>query len=92
MEKDIVVFLHRDKSSYSNEYSYTPHSCDMSNYGYVLISQKTIIFDLPDENEMIQKEIAVLNIKAQKIKADAFVEVEKINEKIQSLLAIEDKG
>ena len=92
MKKEIPVFLHRDKSIYSNEYSYTPHSCDMSDYGYVLILQKTISFDLPDENEMIQKEIAVLNRKAQKIKSEAFVATEKINNQIQSLLAIEDKG
>ena len=92
MEKEIEIFLHRDKSRYSNSYSYTPHSCDMSDYGYILILQKTISFDLPDENEMIQKQIAVLNRKAQKIKSDAFVAIEKINNQIKILLAIEDKG
>ena len=92
MKKEIQVFIHRARPSYSNEYSYTPHSCDMSDYGYVLLAEKLVSFDLPIESVMVNKEIDVLNKQLQKIKADAFVEVEKINNQIQSLLAIEDKS
>ena len=92
MKKEITAFLHRSKESYETEYRYSVYNCDMSEYGYTLLAEKKVSFDLPTESLMLNKEIEMLNRKAQKIKADAFVEVEKINEKIQSLLAIEDKG
>ena len=92
MKKEITAFLHRQKESYETEYRYSVYNSDMSDYGYTLLAEKTVYFDLPTESLMLNKEIEMLNRKAQKIKADAFVEVDRINEKIQSLLAIEDKS
>ena len=92
MKKEIKAFLHRSKPTYETEYRYSIHSTDMSDYGYTLVTEKTVSFDLPPESLMLNKEITMLNRKAQKIKAEAFVATEKINNQIQSLLAIEGKG
>lgn len=92
MKKEINVFVHREKSHFGDDYSYTAQSCDMSDYGYVLLGQQTIMFEIPSENDMVKKEIDMLNAKANKLKLDAHLAVEKIEEKIQSLLAIEDKS
>ena len=92
MKKEFIAFLHRSKQSYETEYKYLIYPCDMSEYGYTFLAENVVHFNLPTESLMLNKEIEMLNKKAQKIKADAFVEVDRINEKIQSLLAIEDKG
>ena len=92
MKKDIEVFLHRTKCEFSREYNYSTHSCDMSEYGYIFLVSKNISFELQNENTMIKQEIDMLNAKAKKLKLDAYIAVENIEEKIQSLLAIEDKS
>ena len=83
MKKEITAFLHRSKESYESEYRYSIYTSDMGEYGYTLLTEKKVSFELPNENLMLIKEIDMLNRKAQKIKADAFVAVEKIEEKTE---------
>ncbi len=93
MKKKLKVFLHRHKESYDIEYKYSVHSCDMSDYGnYIFLLEKEITFELPTEIEMIKKETKTLENKIIKIKADTFVKCEQLEEKIKSLLCIEDKS
>ncbi len=93
MKKTLKVFLHRSRDSYDNKYKYSVHSWDMSDYGsYIFLLEKEITFELPTEIEMIKKEAKTLEDKIVKIKADTFVECEQLEEKIKSLLCIEDKS
>ena len=62
---------------------------DMSTHGYTKIGTATIEFDLIDRNEMIDNKVVALRAEMQTIKADAQVKVQKLEDQLQSLLAIE---
>lgn len=62
---------------------------DMSTQGYTKIGVATIEFDLIDRNEMIDNKIVSLRAELQGVKADAQVKVQKLEDQLQSLLAIE---
>jgi hypothetical protein len=62
---------------------------DMSTHGYTKVGTATIEFDLIDRNDMIQNKVAALQAEMQIVKADAQVKVQKLEDQLQSLLAIE---
>lgn len=62
---------------------------DMSKQGWTKIGMATIEFDLIDRNEMIENKVVALRAEMQTIKADAQVKVQKLEDQLQSLLAIE---
>lgn len=62
---------------------------DMSAVGWVKIGTATIEFDLIDRNEMIDNKVVALRAEMQGVKADAQVKVQKLEDQLQSLLAIE---
>ena len=62
---------------------------DMTDHGYTKIGTATIEFDLIDRNEMIDNKVAALQAELQTVKADAQVKVQKLEDQLQSLLAIE---
>lgn len=62
---------------------------DMSTHGFTKIGTATIEFDLIDRSEMIENKVVALQAEMQTIKADAQVKVQKLEDQLQSLLAIE---
>jgi len=62
---------------------------DMSSQGYTKIGTATIEFNLIDRNTMIDNKIVSLRAELQGVKADAQVKVQKLEDQLQSLLAIE---
>jgi hypothetical protein len=62
---------------------------DMASNGYTKIGTATIEFDLIDRNEMIDNKIVSLRAELQGVKADAQVKVQKLEDQLNSLLAIE---
>ena len=62
---------------------------DMSAVGWVKIGTATIEFDLIDRNEMIDNKVLALQAEMKIVKADAQVKVQKLEDQLQSLLAIE---
>ena len=62
---------------------------DMTDHGYTKIGTATIEFDLIDRNEMIDNKVAALRAELQGVKAEAQVKVQKLEDQLQSLLAIE---
>jgi hypothetical protein len=62
---------------------------DVSTHGYTKIGTATIEFDLIDRNEMIDNKIVSLRAELQGVKADAQVKVQKLEDQLNSLLAIE---
>jgi hypothetical protein len=63
---------------------------DMASNGYTKIGTATIEFDLIDRNTMIDNKIVSLRAELQGVKADAQVRVQRLEEQLQSLLAIEN--
>ena len=63
---------------------------DMSTHGYTKIGVATIEFDLIDRNDMIQNKVVALRAELQGIKAEAQVKVQRLEDQLQSLLAIEN--
>ena len=62
---------------------------DMAKHGYTKIGAATIEFDLIEPNEMIDNKIVALRAELQIVKADAQVKVQRLEDQLQSLLAIE---
>jgi len=62
---------------------------DMAKHGYTRIGTATIEFHLIDRSEMIENKVVALQAEMQTIKADAQVKVQKLEDQLQSLLAIE---
>jgi hypothetical protein len=62
---------------------------DMAKHGYTKIGTATIVFHLIDRSEMIDNKVVALQAEMQTIKADAQVKVQKLEDQLQSLLAIE---
>ena len=63
---------------------------DMSTQGYTKIGTASIEFDLIDRNEMIDNKVIALRAELQGVKAEAQVKVQRLEEQLQSLLAIEN--
>jgi hypothetical protein len=63
---------------------------DMSTQGYTKVGTATIEFNLIDRNEMIDNKIVALRAELQGVKAEAQIKVQRLEEKLQSLLAIEN--
>jgi hypothetical protein len=62
---------------------------DMTSQGYTKIGTATIEFDLIDRNELIDNKIVALRAELQGVKAEAQVKVQKLEDQLNSLLAIE---
>ena len=62
---------------------------DMSTHGYTKIGTAAIEFDLIDRNAMIDNKVVALRAELQGVKADAQVKVQKLEDQLNSLLAIE---
>ena len=65
---------------------------DMTDHGYTKIGIATIEFDLIDRNEMIDNKVIALRAELQGVKAEAQVKVQRIEEQLQSLLAITNEA
>ena len=62
---------------------------DMAKNGYTKVGVATIEFDLIDRNTMIDNKIVSLREELKGVKAEAHVKVQKLEEQLNSLLAIE---
>ena len=65
---------------------------DMTNCGYTKIGTATVEFDLIDRNEMIDNKVAALRAELQGVKAEAQVKVQRLEDQLQSLLAITNEA
>lgn len=62
---------------------------DMTSHGYTKVGTATVEFDLIDCNAMIDNKIVALRAELQGVKAEAQVKVQRLEDQLQSLLAIE---
>ena len=91
MEKTIYIVSHW--SSYSKEFQYSIQGYSLSpDSEYVLVEERKIHFETPNDIELRVQVAAALRRKKAKILADAGDEAQEIDVTIQELLAIEDKS
>ena len=89
MKITIKGFIHRQNSYRYADGSWSFFSCDMSEYGYILVMPYELTVDLPEDYDPVKAEVESLR-KAQKaIRAELTRKGEMLEERIQSLLAIE---
>ena len=81
----MIVNFDRD---YAGEIRYHLFCCDMSSLGYTPVCEVDVEFETPDDFNPIVCEVASLKETKQKIQATAQMEITRIEEKIQSLLAL----
>jgi len=89
-----TMFVHAQKEyGGEEEFKLNLLSCDMSQYGYILIGEVevSVDYDLPDNLNITQLEIDSLRKAQKRIQAEAQNNITRIEEQIQSLLCIEHK-
>jgi hypothetical protein len=62
---------------------------DFSKHGYTNIGTATVEFKLIDRNEMVNNKVVALQAELEGVKAEAQVKVQKLEDQLNSLLAIE---
>jgi hypothetical protein len=94
MSKKIIkeLFIHVSKQVWDTEYKVDVFGCDMSEHGYILVGEKTISLEIPNDDEILLKHVKFLQAKEQKLKADFVVAQENIKDQIQALLQITDNS
>ena len=88
----VDVFIHAQWNKYSKEFSYSVFNCDMTEYGYVLVSQQSAEFESPAEKNLRIAASKSLRVKQAAGRAKAWAEDQQIEQEITELLAIEDKS
>ena len=76
------------------EYVYEVNPCDMTDFGTTTVETREfdISMDVPSGYDPVNGHIDALKEEKQKIAAKAQVEMNNLEEQIQSLLCIEDKS
>ena len=92
MKKKVTVFLHWRKYSWDDEVTYKPWPCDMSgtDSDTALIGEYEMEFDIPDNFDPRPIQVEVLKEKRKEILAEMGKKVTEIDERINSLLALEN--
>lgn len=86
-------FVHAEKD-YEGNVRFKVLGADMSEYGYTFLGitkEVTVEFEVPDDFNLTAEEIKSLRAHQKKIQAEAQRQVLEIEERIQSMLAIEHK-
>lgn len=90
--KKITVLLHASISEYEDKkINYSTYSTDMSKYGCgIPVKEIDIEFDEPEYSDIVAGTISILREKKAEKRAEAELEVNNIEQKIQNLLCIEN--
>ena len=86
---EMQIFIHAEWKSYAKKYDYHVYCCDMTDYGEILLEERTIQFESPPEKQLHQLTHKLLYAEAQKIRAKAFVKAAELEKRAQELLALE---
>lgn len=88
LPETIKVKIYIQVSLYSDEPQ--AFTCDMSDHGYIPLGTDEVIVTVP-QTDRVLAEIEMLEKTADKIKADTHAKVKTIEDRIQSLKALEYK-
>lgn len=96
MKKEITIYTQASKWSFQDKFEII-HSTRKNSTNesciYINLNEQVVEIDIPDglEDLMVNTEISELEKMRDKIKADSIVKINRIDDKIQSLLSIENK-
>lgn len=96
MKKEITIYTQASKWSFQQDMT-IKHSTNKGTTDgscmYIDLNKQVVEIDIPDglEDLMVSAEISELEKMRDKIKADSVVKVNAIDDKIKSLLSIENK-
>jgi hypothetical protein len=89
----IRTVLHSSINQHTKEPIYTVYSTDMSKYcDQTMIAEQQVEFDVPESFDPVVAEVERLKAEKTRKLAEAQAEQTRIDERIQSLLAIENKS
>ena len=89
MRVTVTTMLHVCAGTNGEPPTYKFFPFDMSKYGDACVGERTVEVNVPDDFDPIKPIIAALRKEQQDIRAELTGKVNKIEERIQSLLAIE---
>ena len=84
--------LHWSTSSYDESNPWQLFGCDMSKHGYVHVGEVDVTFDVPDNFDPREPQIAMLEQKKEQLTNEFHAEVTRIETEISKLKAIEYTG
>jgi hypothetical protein len=88
-----AMFVHAEKQYGTNGHTLSLKVCDMSEYGYICLGNVEVSadYELPDDFNFTQCEIDLLRKEQKRILAESQKKVTVIEERIQSMLCLENK-
>lgn len=88
---DMTLHIHAGRSYGTKQIEFSATVCDMSEYGYIYLFEHPISIevDIPDDFDMNSAEIDKLRKQKKQVQAEMQMQLTRIDEQINSLLAIE---
>ena len=90
---DMTLHIHAERIYGTKQIEFSAKVCDMSKYGYTYLFEHPISIevDIPDDFDMNSAEIDKLRKQKKQVQAEMQMRLTRIDEQINSLLAIEYK-
>lgn len=90
---DMTLHIHASRIYGTKQFEFSAKVCDMSEYGYTYLFEHPISIevDIPDDFDMNGAEIDKLRKQKKQVQAEMQMQLTRIDEQINSLLAIEYK-
>lgn len=89
MKTTITGFINYKPASYEGNQEFHFQACEMEEYGYITIMPHTIEVDIAEDFDPRAKQVAMLQAKKQELMADVQIKLNKIEEQIARLTALE---
>jgi len=88
---DMTLHIHAGRNYSTKQVEFSAKVCDMSEYGYTYLFEHPISIevDIPDDFDMNSAEIDKLRKQKKQVQAEMQMQLTRIDEQINSLLAIE---
>lgn len=88
----VTSFIHAKWNKWDNKWNYYIFSVDMTEHEYVLLETREIEFESPSDLMLRHQLVRVLQGVKKDVQARAQVQLNDLDQRIQELLAIEDKS
>ena len=88
----LKIYIHASHSAALRKHYFSADCIDLSSAGFLKLEEREIDFEPPPEAVLVAGTIDAYRAEQTKIRAEAQAKVSAIDERIQSLLAIEHKS
>ena len=87
----ITAYIHAQWNRYHEIFSFHVFGTDMTQYGYALLCKVEVEFESPTDVALRNTVSVALRSQATKIRADAFMQAQALDDQAQELLALDFK-